>query len=184
MPPPTRRTSGEAIRHAWSPAGPPSCPSSTVATCAGMGPQRTPTSAARRFGYAIGAVANLVMMFLIYVWPGWEIVPFLTDDTTRVLGLVMASLIVGVATNLVYMVADPPVLRTIGDVLSTGIAVAVITRTLRVFPFDFGDATFDWALVTRILLILLIIATSIGLVAQMVRLGKLIVGAGSEPEQR
>ncbi len=149
-----------------------------------MGQQRTPTSAARRFGYAIGAVVNLVLMFVIYVWPGWEAVPFLTDDTTQVLGLVMVSLIVGVATNLVYIVADPPLLRTLGDVLSTGIAVAVITRTLRVFPFDFGDATFDWALLTRTLLVLLIIATSIGLVAQMVRMGKLIVGGGTEGGQQ
>jgi len=37
----------------------------------------------------------------------------------------------------------------LGEVLTTGISLAVMVRTLQVFPFDFGDSTVDWAFWVR-----------------------------------
>jgi hypothetical protein len=47
-------------------------------------------------------------------------------------------------TNVAYLVADPPWFKALGSMLTAGISVAVLVRTLRVFPFDFGDPDSTW----------------------------------------
>ena len=125
-----------------------------------------PPRRSRRPGYVVAILVNAVLLVLVNVWPGWEAVPFLTEATASVVTLVNVSLWVGIAINVIYLVADPRWLRQLGTVVSTAISLAVLVRLVRVFPFDFGDATFDWDFWVRLWLWFLVIAVAIGLAAQ------------------
>ncbi|NUR98133.1 MAG: hypothetical protein HOV67_23125 [Kribbellaceae bacterium] len=113
---------------------------------------RRPSTAVRRTGYVISTALNAAMLFAVHAWPGWQRVPFLTSETKDVLGWVTATLLAGLGANIVYLRFDPPWLKSLGDLVITGIGFGAIIRVWQVFPFDFGDASFDWALVVRIML--------------------------------
>jgi hypothetical protein len=133
-------------------------------------PVRRPPVAARRVGYLVAAGIHAVLLYLVNVSPGWQAVSFLTEDTRQVLGLVNVSLVAGLVCNLVYVFVDATWLRSLGDLLTTGIGLAVLVRLWQVFPFDFGDATVGWALVAHALLVVGIVGSAIGIVAQFVSL--------------
>jgi hypothetical protein len=122
-----------------------------------------PAVGTRRVGYAAAVLVNAALLFAVNGWPGWEAVPFLTDDTTLVLGLVNASILVSLAANAVYLLHDPPWLRALGDVATTSVGLAAVVRIWQVFPFDFGDSTFDWPLVAHLLLGVAIVGSVIGI---------------------
>jgi hypothetical protein len=125
--------------------------------------RKRPSAAARRAGYAAAVLVNTALLFAVNGWPGWEAVPFLTDDTTLVLGLVNASILVSLAANAVYLLHDPPWLRALGDVATTSVGLAAMVRIWQVFPLDFGDSTFDWPLVAHVLLGVGIVGSVIGI---------------------
>jgi hypothetical protein len=133
-------------------------------------PTRRPSVAARRAGYLVGAVVNAMLLLAVNFWPGWQVLPFLTADTTQVLGLVNLTLWVGLLTNLVYLARDPRPLRALGELVTMVVGGLSLIRTWQVFPFDFGDVSFNWALVVRIVLLVGIVGTAIGIVAQLVSL--------------
>lgn len=132
--------------------------------------RQRPAVAARRLGYVVAVLVNLALLYTVNVWPGWDALPFLTEDTTQVLPLVNASLAAGAAANGLYVVHDPRRLRAFGEALTTAIGVVAMVALWRVFPFDFGDATFDWSLVVRILLALGIVGGAIGVLTNLVSL--------------
>ncbi|MGV9746463.1 hypothetical protein ACWDTG_16305 [Rhodococcus zopfii] len=125
------------------------------------------SAAARRTGYVVAVLVNAALLYAINIWPGWEAVPFLTDDTRLVLGWVNASIVVGIAANLVYLVRDTSWLKSLGDVLTTAVGLVALLRIWQVFPFDFGDSSFDWPLVVRILLGLGIVGSIIGILVAL-----------------
>ena len=132
--------------------------------------QQRPSAAARRFGYGVAIVLNAAVLAAVNVWPGWQIIPFLTADMVMVLPWMNASIIAGVVANTVYLVDDRPRLRALGNVVTTLIGAIGLVRMWQVFPFDFGDAGFDWALVMRVLLALGLIGSVIAIVASIVTL--------------
>jgi hypothetical protein len=73
------------------------------------------------------------------------VVSLLTDDTRQVLGLVNLSLAAGLVANLVYLTQDAPVVNSLGDLVTTGIGLAVLVRIWQVFPFDFAGWSVDWS---------------------------------------
>ncbi len=132
----------------------------------------TPTRkvpAARLTGYAVAAAVNAVLLYLINGRPGWEVVPFLTVDVEQVLTLVNVSLIVGLAVNLAYLAHPVPWLVFSGGVVTTGIGLAVLVRLWRVFPFDFGAGS-GWTVFARVVLLLGIAGSAIGIPVQIVSL--------------
>lgn len=139
---------------------------STVST------KRRPSAAARRTGYAIAALVNAALLYLVNVWPGWDVVPFLDEDTTQVLGWVNASIVAGIASNLVYLFNDSRWVRSLGDIVTMGVGLAALMSIWQVFPFDFGDQSFDWAIVFRVLLVVAMLGSAIGIVARVVSLVK------------
>jgi hypothetical protein len=144
---------------------------------------RTQSRGAQRVGYAIGALVNVVLAWVVNVWPGWESVGFLTSDTAEVIPLVNLSLLLGAVLNLIYIVADPPWLKALGSLATTGITVAVMVRLLAVFPFDFGDDASLWEPITEGLLILMVVVTALAFVVQTVQLLRLfILGPPDEDE--
>ena len=55
--------------------------------------RRRPPVAARRAGYVVSVLVNIALLYVVNGWPGWEAVPFLTQDTQQVMGLVNASIV-------------------------------------------------------------------------------------------
>jgi hypothetical protein len=130
---------------------------------------------ARRAGFVVAAMINIVMWYAVNVWPGWQVVPFLTDDTRQVLAVVNLSLIVGVLVNLVHVTYDAPRLRPLGDLVTTGVGLIAMIRVLRVFPFDFSDFSFDASSLARVLLIIGIVGAALGVAVQFVTLVRRII---------
>ncbi|MCW2612485.1 MAG: hypothetical protein JWM15_3731 [Cryptosporangiaceae bacterium] len=121
-------------------------------------------------GYLIAAAINAVMLYAVNVAPGWQPLPFLTEDTRQVLALLNLSLGVGAFANLVYVAYDPPWWKAVGDVLTTVVGMTVLVRIWQVFPFDFGGTSSDWALLARSLLVLAFAGATIGIVVQIATL--------------
>jgi hypothetical protein len=136
-----------------------------------MGTERRAGAAVgRRLGYIIAIVINAAILYAANRSPGWDVVPFLTDRTPEVLGLVNASLIAGIVANFVYVVWDPPRLHALGDLGTLSIGITAMTRIWQVFPFDFSAYSFNWEVVARILLGLGIAGSAIGIIVALVTL--------------
>jgi hypothetical protein len=132
--------------------------------------RRRTTSAGRRVGYVFAIAINAALLYAANRWPGWDAVAFLTERTPEVLGIVNASLIAGIIANVVYVVWDPPRLRALGDLVTLSIGIAAMTKVWQVFPFDFRGYSFDWELVTRILLVVGIAGSAVGIIVALFNL--------------
>lgn len=139
---------------------------------------RSPRPAGRRVGYLAAIVVNAVVLFLLNARPGWQALPFLTGATSQVLGLVNASLAVGLAVNLVYLACDPPWLKSLGDLLTAAVGLAVSIRLWQVFPFSFHGSWAWCATAVRVLLLVGIAGCGIGVVVQASSLGRLAARSG------
>ncbi|HSE08121.1 MAG TPA: hypothetical protein VLB29_05605 [Nocardioidaceae bacterium] len=132
--------------------------------------RRRPPVAARRVGFVIAALINAALLYAVNVWPGWEELPFLTGQTTEVLGLVNASLIASVVANIVYIAYDAGRLRALGDIVTTSIGLAAMIQIWQVYPFDFEGYSVDWDVVVRILLVIGMVGSVIGIFVRFVNL--------------
>lgn len=127
-----------------------------------------PGPASRRFGHLVGAAVNGLLLYLINRNPGWDAVPFLTDATTQVLGLVNASIAASLVANLLYVLWDPLWLRALGDLVTTSVGVVAMVRIWQVWPIDFAAGS-AWDVVARILVGIGIAGGLIGIVASVGR---------------
>lgn len=141
-----------------------------------MAREKRPGRASRRFGYTVAVLVNVAILVVVNRWPGWEAVPFLTDDTEQVLGIVNASVVAGVVANLAFLVADPPWFKAVGDIVTTAVGLVAAVRLWQVFPFDFGAGS-AWDTVARVLLVIAIVGSVIGI---LVTTGRLIAGAAHD----
>jgi hypothetical protein len=135
-------------------------------------PARQQSRGARRGGSVASILINAVLIYLLDAHPGWRAVPFLTPATAQVIGLFTLTLAAGIAANVVYLIADPPRLRAFGDLVTLTISLVTALRVWQVFPFAFHGSMTFWAVIVRILLIIGIVGTCIGLVYSLVILIK------------
>lgn len=149
-------------------------------TTSGTTLRRRPSASARRAGYIAAAVVNAVLIWLVNVWPGWQVVPFLTDETPQILGLVNASFVLAIVLNVLYLLRDPRWLTTLGTMATTAVGVAVQAKALAVFPFDLSGA---WETVARVVLVVGLAGTAIAFVVALVTLVRLLSG-GYGPQQQ
>lgn len=140
---------------------------------------RRPSRTARQVGYGVAAGVNAVLLYLVNVAPGWEWLTFLTDNFAEVLGILNASLVVAIVVNLLWVLADPRWFRSLGQVVQSGVGLAVVLTTLDVFPFDFSGWAFDATWLTRFVLVVAAIGTGIGLLVEVVKLLRLVVTSAS-----
>lgn len=140
---------------------------------------RTTTS---RSGSLGSAIVNALLLYGINMWPGWQVLPFLTADMSRVLDLINASLIAGIIVNLVCVVIHARTLVALGNLVVIGFGVAAMLRLWEVFPFDFGTGWSGWPVLVRVLLVLGIVGSAIGAVVEFVKLFRAL--AGLEPRAR
>ena len=131
-------------------------------------PTHRPTPTTRRFGYLVAVLINAVLLYAANVSPGWEAVPFLTADTVLVMGLVNASIIVSLAANAAYLITDPPWFKDLGTVLTSAVGFVATARIWKVFPFDFTGSAVDWTVVVRIMLVLGLVGSAIGVITGFV----------------
>jgi len=129
---------------------------------------KRPAVGDRRVGYVVAVLVNAAVLYAVNVWPGWQALPFLTQDMRLVLGLVNASMLVSIVANMVYFVADPRWLKALGDIVTTAVGIAALVRMWQVFPFDFSGSSFDWALVVRVAMGVAIGGSAIALVVAFV----------------
>ena len=123
-----------------------------------------------RGGNVGSALVNAAMLWGINIWPGWQVLPFLTSDMTRVLGIINASLTAGIVANLVFVVIRNRGIMALGNLVVLGIGLAAVLRLWEVFPFDFGDSWSGWPVVVRVLLVLGIAGSIIGALVEIVAL--------------
>lgn len=135
-------------------------------------PTRTP-SAAQLGGYAVAAIVNSVLLYLINGRPGWAAFPFLTEDTTRVLPLVNLSLAVGAVLAVAYLVYPARWLVASGDLVTTSVGLAVLARLWQVFPFDFGTGS-GWTVFARVGLLLAVAGCVVAVPVHLTRLAAAI----------
>ncbi len=128
---------------------------------------RSDRAGASRAGHAVGVLVNLAVLYLVNVRPGWDALSFLTADTPLVLGLVNLSLGVSVAAEASYVVVAGAGWRAFGDVVTTGVGLAAVVRVWQVFPFDVAG---PWQLALRVLLVVAVVGSLIGIVAALARL--------------
>ena len=133
---------------------------------------RRPSAAARRVGYLVGIVVSAALLFILNGQPGWQALPFLASDTTQVIGLVNLSLAVSLSVNVVYLFYDPPWLKSLGDLITSGIGLAVAIRIWQVFPFAFHGPAAWWSTAVRVLLFVVIAGSAISIVVQAVSLAR------------
>jgi hypothetical protein len=157
-----------------------------MSVAGGRGPMSAPQTSARppvtvrRTGHALVALADAVLLWLIHIWPGWEVVPFLTSDMSMVLGMLDAALVAGVLVQLALFVRDDGWLPPAGLVVTSAVGLALTVRVLQVFRFDFDTAS-HWDLVVRVLLLVGIVGSAIGLLAAVVSLLRVVSGQGIGP---
>ncbi|MEV6874565.1 hypothetical protein [Amycolatopsis sp. NPDC051128] len=133
---------------------------------------RRPSVRARRTGYVASALINAALLAAVNGWPGWAAVPFLTAETRLVVGVVDLCLVAGLVTSIVYAFYDPEWLTALGGVVTACAGLVATVRIWQVFPFDFAGSSFDWPLTVRILLVVGIAGTVIGLLVQLVMLAR------------
>ncbi|SDB81445.1 hypothetical protein GA0111570_103282 [Raineyella antarctica] len=123
-------------------------------------------------GNVMGSLVNGVLLYLLNGRPGWERISFLTPDTAQVIGIVNATLVVSLVAGILYAVVRSRGLQAIGGVVTSAVGLAASIKVLRVFPFDFTGYAFDWALVTRVVLIVSIVGCAIGIIAGLAMFGR------------
>jgi hypothetical protein len=136
-------------------------------------PARRPSAGARRAGYCIAIAFSAAILFVLNGWPGWQAMPFLTSDMNQVLWLVNLSLAAGITANVAYVAYDPPWLKSLGDLATTGIGLAAAILIWQVFPFNLSSG---WPTAAHALLVIAIAGSCIALVTQIVSLARWFTG--------
>ena len=144
-------------------------------------PRRRPSLAARRFGYLVAAAANVVLVIVIQVSPGWSAAPFLTDAAADVIPLLTLSLAAGIVANVVWFLTDPLWLRSLGDMITAAISVVLLGRVLALFPFTFDDGS-TLRTVFRLVLVVALVGTAIAVVAHLVAIIRHLAQPQPQPQ--
>jgi hypothetical protein len=128
-------------------------------------------------GYAVAIVVNAVALYIAVNLLAWDWLPFLTAAFASVLPLLRMSLLATIAVNVAYLWHDPPAFRSAMQIVLSAIAVAVTLRVYDVYPFDFSRYGPAWDVAARVLLMLAIAGTIIGIVVEVVRFARATVGS-------
>lgn len=130
---------------------------------------------ARKAGYLVAVMINVIMLVIVNVRPGWRELSFLTEDFAGILWLVNLSMVVSAAVNAVCLGYDPAWFKSVCQVGVTAIGLAAAIRMWQVFPFDFSAYSFNWAALTRVVLLLAIFGSAVAIVAELVRLANRVI---------
>lgn len=135
-------------------------------------PARRPGSgrAERAVGAVVGIAVNAVALWFVTNLPDWELLRFVTDAWSQVVGVVALSITAQIAASVGTLVDDRRTTRAATQVLAHLVGIAATWRVLRVFPFDFSTYAFDWTPLLRVALVVGVVGTGIALVVELIRL--------------
>jgi len=128
------------------------------------------STVARKIGYLVAVLVNGIMLVMVNAYPGWRVLPFLSEDFVSILWLVNLSLVASVMLNLGYLAYDPAWFRSVGQIGVSAIGLVAAVRMWQVFPFDFSTYPFTWTAVIQLLLALAIFGSAVAIVVELVRL--------------
>ncbi|MDQ0800169.1 hypothetical protein [Arthrobacter sp. SLBN-112] len=137
-----------------------------------------------RSGNVGSAVVNALFMYGINIWPGWQVLPFLTADMARALDLINASLIASIVVGVVCVLIRARAFLAMGNLVALGFGMAAIVRVWEVFPFDFTGGWTGWPVLVRVLLVIAMVGSVIGAVAELVNLVRALAGIEPRPGRR
>lgn len=124
----------------------------------------------RRFGYGVAVIVNLVMLGAVQFILDWGWLPFLTEEFRALVPLISVSLIFSIIANLVYLFDDRTIVKSTGQILVDLVSLYVTYQIYLAFPFDFTASTIDWAVPLRVLLIVAMVGTGIGVLSEAAKL--------------
>ena len=104
-----------------------------------------PSPAARRAGYLVTIVLNVVLLVIVNNLLVWGWVPILTDDFSRVLPIVNLSIGASIVANALYLVYDSLWFTGLSELVLLAISFAAGLSLYRVFPFDLSAYERDLA---------------------------------------
>jgi hypothetical protein len=128
---------------------------------------------ARKVGYLVSVIVNVIIWVVVNVRPGWRDLPFLTEDYLDIAWLVNLSLVTGAVVNLIYLFYDPAWFKSVSQIVVLAVGMAASIRTWQFFPFDFSSYLFPWDSITRVLLWLAIFGSAVAIVVELVKLARL-----------
>lgn len=140
-----------------------------------------PTRGARRSGYVAAALVDAILLYLVNAWPGWDALPFLSEDFDRVVGVANVSMLLHGAVQLLYVARDPRWLRGLGDAATSVVAVVVMVRTWQVFPFTTGDDWSGWGLVVHLLLTVGVVGSAIAVLVGLTAFARGLISRPEDP---
>jgi len=126
----------------------------------------------RKAGYLVAVILNTAVLFLVNVRPGWREVPFLTDSLAGILWLIKLSALSNALINAVYLWRDPAWFKSVAQIGVSVLGLTAAIAMLQVFPFDFSAYSFNWAVVTRVLLWLAVFGSVVAIVTELAHLTK------------
>lgn len=130
-----------------------------------------------RLGYSLAIAINTILLVVVNNLLEWGFLPFLISDFEQVLPLINLSLGFGILLNLIYLSFDPAWFKSLSQMVSGLISLAVAIQMFVVFPFDFTIYEFNWAPWARLVLILGIVGAAVAVIVEMVRLARLALSS-------
>ena len=117
--------------------------------------------------YIAAIVVNVIILIIVNQILNWGILPFLTEDFRQVLPIQNTQLAMAIAFNAAFLFYDPAWFTSLLRLVLNAVGIAVVTRYLAVFPFDFSEyADFDWAMLARVMLIIGLVFTIIAIIVE------------------
>ena len=131
-------------------------------------------------GFVGSIVVNSILLYVVHHLLEWQI-DWILPSWADVLWAVDLSLEVSIVLNVLFIVFHPKWFRTLGGAVSSACAVLSTWWVMTVFPFDFGSSGAND--LARWILLLLLIATSIGtfvsLVISVLEFARAVLSLGS-----
>lgn len=137
-----------------------------------------PSRVARKVGYLVAVMVNVIMLVLVNAIPGWRVLPFLTEDFVSLLWLVNLSMFASAMVNAAYLAYDAAWFKSVCQIGVTAIGLVAAIRTWQVFPFDFSPYEGPWATLTRLMLVIAIFGSIVAILVELVRLAGRGISAG------
>jgi hypothetical protein len=140
---------------------------------------RRPWAEARRGGYLVAIVINVVLVIVVNNVLAWDVLPFLTDEFGALLWLINGSLLATILVNFVYLAYDARWFKSLGQIGLNVISLVVSVRMYQVFPFDFSSLESDWSWLIRLLLVLGMVGLGVGIIVELAKLARQAASSGA-----
>jgi hypothetical protein len=120
--------------------------------------------------YIAAIIIHALFLVIVNQVLNWNMLSFLTQDFKQVLPIQNIQLAAVIAFNFIYLFYDRDWFTALSRIITNAIAIAVLTRYMAVFPFDFAAESFNWAPLVRVLFIIGIVGCSLAIIVDTVKL--------------